>query len=232
MYGYIIQTGLVRISSLSRRPHTIGSVASEGSLANPTGWRGGRCGVGGGEGVMWVHISHFQKNSSMSGEKKLLRDWPAVRILPRTTEWELAVTRSTARGGKGRETDRFHSNEKGNNVEKHTVIRKDHCVHQNTEATKESNRKFQWKRLREGHWTSSASTPYESVHCEAHNTQVEFPVNQSSQLPSTTSRHRASLAQDRRHVTSCFTQPPLLYRVSPVRDEDRDIDSELSHRLL
>lgn len=71
--------------------------------------------------------------------------------------------------------------------------------------------------------------PHESVHCEAQNARVEFPVNQSSQLPSTTSRHRASLAQDRRHVTSA--QPPLLYCVLPVRTENRDTDSDLSGRL-
>lgn len=92
--------------------------------------------------------------------------------------------------------------------------------------------KFPVKRLRDGHWTSSASTPYESIHCEADNTQVEFPVNQSSQLPSTTSRQKASLAQDRRHVTSCLAQPPLLYHVSLVRAEDRGIDSELSDSLM
>lgn len=90
--------------------------------------------------------------------------------------------------------------------EKYTVIRNNHCLYQNT---KESNRKSN-KRLRDGQRTSSALTAYESVHCEQHNTQLEFPVNQSSQLPSTTSRHRASLAQDRKHVTSCLTQPPLL----------------------
>lgn len=87
--------------------------------------------------------------------------------------------------------------------EKYTVIRNNHCLHQ---KTKESNRKSN-KRQRDGQRTSSALTPYESVHCEQHNAQFEFPVNQSSQLPSTTSRHRASLAQDRKHVTSCLTQP-------------------------
>lgn len=70
-----------------------------------------------------------------------------------------------------------------------------------------SQTELQWGRWWDGQWTSSESTPRESVHCEAHSTRSERPVNQSSQLPSTTSRHRAMLAQDRKHVTKRLTQP-------------------------
>lgn len=123
-----------------------------------------------------------QDNSAVSCDKKALRHWKFP------LEWK-----------------------KGTIHEKYTVIRKDHCLHQNT-GNKGPKQKVPVKRLRDGRWTSEASTPYESLHCKANNTQVEFPVNQSSQLPSTTSRHRASLAQDHKHVTSCLTQPPSLHR--------------------
>lgn len=84
-------------------------------------------------------------------------------------------------------------------------------------GNKELKQKLAVKWLRNGDWKSSVSPPCESIHCETHNTQVQFPVNQSSQLPSTTSwsRHSASLAQDRQTCdqlarTSAITVPGLI----------------------
>lgn len=82
-----------------------------------------------------------------------------------------------------------------------------------------SQTEIQWGRRGDGQWTSSPSTPRESVHCEAHSTPSEPPVNQSSQLPSTTSRHRARLAQDRKHVTKRLTLPSVSSRQSGLRTE-------------
>lgn len=165
----------------------------------------------------WCTFHTSSDNPPCQVEKKLLA---TDHILRRTTVWELAIISSTLwernRGklsvptGMKKKNGRIH--------EKYTVIRKDYCLHQNT-GNKGVKQKVPVKRLRDGHWTSSASTPSESVHCEAHNTQVEFPVNQSSQLPSTTSRHRASLAQDHKHVTGCRTQPSLPFRQSGLRTE-------------
>lgn len=80
------------------------------------------------------------------------------------------------------------------------------AVSARTWATKESNRNSMRTARR---WTVNKLSvdSRESVHCEAHSTRSERPVNQSSQLPSTTSRHRARLAQDRKHVTKRLTQP-------------------------
>lgn len=149
-----------------------------------------------------------------------------VYILSKTTLWQLAITRSTVDGGKSGKRP-FPLEWKSNKAKKTHSHKKRPLSPSKHRGNKGVKQKVPVKWLRDGHRTSSASTLNESVHCEAHNTQVDFPVNQSSQLPSTTSRHRANLAQDRRHVTCCLTQLLLLYSASPVRAEDGGTDSDL-----
>lgn len=145
----------------------------------------------------------------------------------RLTSWWLTgsprrpLGRQRVNSGKKEESERSC----WNNAETHRVVRKDRCLHRKTHRASERG---QTESSSESHWgMDTEQAPYESIHCEAHNTRVKLPVNQSSQLPSTTSRQEARPAQDRRHVTSCLAQPPRDCTASQPGTETLTVGSQM-----
>lgn len=143
----------------------------------------------------------FHSNRGRRGRKDGAWSWRSTSCA-KATVWNLAIMRTTA-------WQKILT--RVTILKKIESQRKGHCLRPNT-GNKGVKQNVPAKRRRDGQWTSSPSTPHESVHCVALNARAELPVNQSSQLPSTTSRHGASRAQDRWHVTVRLTQPPPLYR--------------------